>query len=181
MKRVLVSFLLVVSSALLLGQSQSSFVQPTNPANAQVSERLSSDTPETTVLGNAFIAPRNWSVRAKGPATILEAPEGDSWVALVDVQAKTPEEALAAAWQEYRPDAKWPVFGSSELKGTTIWEDRVCLADRKIQPITDMTASGNLVIDIGSLGWTGLAPDGSILALRDIGTQEIYALDVKWP
>jgi hypothetical protein len=33
----------------------------------------------------------------------------------------------------------------------------------------------------GSRDWTGLAPDGSILALRDIGTQEIYTLDVKWP
>jgi hypothetical protein len=33
----------------------------------------------------------------------------------------------------------------------------------------------------GSWEWTGLAPDGSILALRDTSTQEIYALDVKWP
>jgi hypothetical protein len=37
------------------------------------------------------------------------------------------------------------------------------------------------VDDFGSWSWTGLAPDGSILALRDISTQEIYALDVKFP
>ena len=42
-------------------------------------------------------------------------------------------------------------------------------------------ASGKLVDDFGSWSWTGLAPDGSILALRDISTQEIYALDVKFP
>lgn len=124
MKKVLVSFLLVFGSALLLGQSQSSSVQPTNPASAQVSERLSSDTPETTVLGNAFIAPKDWSVRVKGPATILEAPEGDSWVALVDVQAKTPEEALAAAWQAYRPDAKWPVKVTHDLPDKDGWSRR---------------------------------------------------------
>ena len=124
MKRVLVSFLLVFGSALLLGQSQSSSVQPINPASAQVSERLSSDTPETTVLKNAFIAPKDWSVRVKGPATILEAPEGDSWVALVDVQAKTPEEALAAAWQAYRPDAKWPVKVTHDLPDKDGWSRR---------------------------------------------------------
>jgi|HubBroStandDraft_1064217.scaffolds.fasta_scaffold117895_1 hypothetical protein len=38
-----------------------------------------------------FIAPRDWSIRVEGPATIptiLETREGDSWVALVDVDAK---------------------------------------------------------------------------------------------
>lgn len=29
--------------------------------------------------------------------------------------------------------------------------------------------------------WFGIAPDGSVLVTRDIGTQEIYAVDVKWP
>jgi hypothetical protein len=34
----------------------------------------------------------------------------------------------------------------------------------------------------GTFGnWTGLAPDDSPLALRDIGTQEIYALDWEAP
>jgi len=57
---------------------------------------------------------------------------------------------------------------------------RVCLADRKLQHITDLTAAGNLAQ--GHFGWwTGVAPDGSILALRDISTEELYALDVKFP
>ena len=29
--------------------------------------------------------------------------------------------------------------------------------------------------------WSGFAPDGSPLVLRDTGTQEIYALDVDLP
>jgi DNA-binding winged helix-turn-helix (wHTH) protein/Tol biopolymer transport system component len=29
--------------------------------------------------------------------------------------------------------------------------------------------------------WSGLAPDDSPIVLRDVGIQEIYALDVKWP
>jgi hypothetical protein len=44
-----------------------------------------------------------------------------------------------------------------------------------------MSVSGKLVESFGSWEWTGLASDGSILALRDASTQEIYALDVKWP
>jgi hypothetical protein len=27
----------------------------------------------------------------------------------------------------------------------------------------------------------GVTPDGSVLVTRDVGTQEIYALNVKWP
>jgi CubicO group peptidase (beta-lactamase class C family) len=88
------------------------------------SERLSGDTPKTTVLGNAFVAPKDWSIRIKGPATILGTPEGDSWVALVDVQANRPEEALAAAWQAYKPEAKWPIRVSTDLADEDGWSQR---------------------------------------------------------
>jgi len=33
----------------------------------------------------------------------------------------------------------------------------------------------------GFFGWTGVTPDGSPLVLRNIGTQEIYALDWEAP
>src|SRR5664280_103269 len=100
MKKLVVACLFLLSAAPVFGQTQSPSVQPaTKAVNGQTSERLSADTPKTTVLGNAFVAPQDWSIRVKGPATILQAPEGDSWVALVDVQATGPDEALAAAWQ----------------------------------------------------------------------------------
>ena len=37
--------------------------------------------PKKPVLGNTFIAPAGWSLAVRGPATILEAPEGDSRIA----------------------------------------------------------------------------------------------------
>jgi len=118
-------FLLVLSSVRVLGQGQTSSVQPaTKAVSSQVSERLSSDSPKTTVLGNAFIAPKDWSIRVEGPATILEAPEGNSSIALVDVQAKGPEEALAAAWQAYKPEAKWPIKVTSDLADEDGWSRR---------------------------------------------------------
>jgi CubicO group peptidase (beta-lactamase class C family) len=125
MKKLLVSSLLVFASALLLEQAVSASARPAiKAAGAQAPEKLSADTPKTTVLGNAFIAPKDWSIRVKGPATILEAPEGDSWVALVDVQAKTQDEALAAAWQVYKPDAKWPLRVSNDLADRDGWSRR---------------------------------------------------------
>ena len=82
------------------------------PASVRSEEkppRLTADTAQKTVMGNTFIAPAEWTVTVKGPATILEAPEGDSWIALVDTPAKNAEEALAATWAVYKPDHRWPL------------------------------------------------------------------------
>jgi CubicO group peptidase (beta-lactamase class C family) len=125
MKKLIAAYLCLFSAGLLLGQSQRSSGQPATPNfSAQTSERLSADTPKTTVAGNAFIAPKDWSIQVKGPATILAAPEGDSWIALVDVQGASADEALAAAWKAYKPDAKWPVRVSHDLPDRDGWSKR---------------------------------------------------------
>jgi CubicO group peptidase (beta-lactamase class C family) len=121
MKKTFICSLVVFVSILLLEPTPSASAQP---AGAQATVKLSADTPMTTVLGNAFIAPKDWSIRVEGPATILQSPEGDSWVALVDVEAKTPDEALAAAWQAYKPDAKWPLKVSNDLPDRDGWSRR---------------------------------------------------------
>jgi len=113
-------YALVVLSFILC----SALLAPAPAVSTQASERLSVDTPRTTVLGNAFVAPKDWSIRVAGRATILEAPEGDSWIALVDVQAKGPEEALAAAWQAYKPEAKWPIRVTTDLADEDGWSRR---------------------------------------------------------
>ena len=86
--------------------------------------RLAADTPEATTNGNTFVAPKDWSLAVKGTATILEAPEGGSWIALVDVSAKTDDEALAEAWKAYKPDAKWPVKVTNDLPDRDGWSKR---------------------------------------------------------
>ena len=79
------------------------------PATGDAPERLLSDMAKTTVEGNTFIAPAGWTITTRGPATILEAPEGDSHIVFVDVRAPNADAAVAAAWQAYKPDAKWPL------------------------------------------------------------------------
>jgi CubicO group peptidase (beta-lactamase class C family) len=118
--RNLVLFVLAV----ILCSTLSSQVPSTPTRSGQAPERFSADTPKSTVLGNAFIAPKDWSLSVKRRATILEAPEGNSWIALVDVDANGPEQALTAAWQVYKPEAKWPVKVSNDLPNRDGWSRR---------------------------------------------------------
>jgi CubicO group peptidase (beta-lactamase class C family) len=84
-------------------------------------ERLAADTPETTALGNTFIAPAGWSLSVRGAATILEPPEGDSHIVLFDVRAKDGDAALAAAWAAYMPDMKWPLKVTNDAPDKDGW------------------------------------------------------------
>jgi CubicO group peptidase (beta-lactamase class C family) len=121
-KHVVVCLLLIGSG--LAARRQSPALQSGASASSTVSKPLANDTPETTVLGNTFVAPKDWSVQVKGPAVILVPPEGDSSVALVDLQAAGPDEALAAAWRAYNPDAKWPVKVTHDLPDKDGWSRR---------------------------------------------------------
>jgi Tol biopolymer transport system component len=59
---------------------------------------------------------------------------------------------------------------------------RIRLSDRKRQVVAPLKGVRR-VLDQAAWGhsWVGVAPDGSVLLTRDIGTQEIYALNMKWP
>ncbi|MEK8034935.1 serine hydrolase domain-containing protein [Ideonella sp. DXS29W] len=93
-------------------------------ASATAAAPLAQDTPSTTVAGNTFIAPAGWRLSVRGPATVLEAPEGGSWLALVDVDAADAKAALAAAWAAYKPDATWPMKVATPVAPKDGWTDR---------------------------------------------------------
>ncbi|HEY5926533.1 MAG TPA: serine hydrolase [Kofleriaceae bacterium] len=87
-------------------------------------ETLGADTPKTTVAGNTFIAPAGWSFTVRGSATILTAPEGDSRVALVDVEAKNADQAVSLAWAAYSPQGKrWPLKLSTPAPAKDGWAE----------------------------------------------------------
>ncbi|AMY12096.1 FmtA-like protein [Luteitalea pratensis] len=87
-------------------------------------ERLTADTPRTTTAGNGFIAPSGWSIVVRGPATILEAPEGGSRLALIDVQGADAEAAVTAAWAAYPPQTRWPLKVTNDLPDRDGWSRR---------------------------------------------------------
>jgi len=170
MKNFIAACLCFCTASLVLVQSQSSSAQPaTTAAAVQKSERLSADTPETTVLGNAFVAPKDWSIQVKGAATILQAPEGDSWIALIDVQGATADQALAAAWRAYKPDAKWPVKVSHDLPDRDGWSRR-----RTYEYLTspnEKRGVNALVLYSGS-SWTVVIEDMSDAVAEKRGAQD---------
>ncbi len=87
-------------------------------------ELLAADTPRSTVEGATFIAPAGWSIAVRGPATILEAPEGGSYLAFVDVKAPDADAAVAAAWAAYKPEARWPLKVTTDAPDKDGWTNR---------------------------------------------------------
>jgi hypothetical protein len=84
---------------------------------------------------------------------------------------------MLVGYTDWSRDGKCVYFRSG-AKGRPAY--RICLSDRKVEHIADFAEAVTLAD--GRLGqWTGLGPDDSPLALRDIGSQEIYALDVHFP
>ena len=94
------------------------------PAAAARPETLTADTPRTTTAGNSFIAPAGWGISVRGDATLLAAPEGDSWIALVDVRAADVDAAVKATWAAYKGESKWPVRIASDAPSKDGWTDR---------------------------------------------------------
>lgn len=89
-------------------------------------EKLTADVARATTAGNTFMAPVGWSLSVRGSATILEAPEGGSYLVFVDLpEAKDADAAVAAAFAAYRPELlKAPLkvkIAGSDRDG---WTDR---------------------------------------------------------
>ena len=93
------------------------------PASSSV-ELLSTDTPLTTASGTTFTAPAGWRVTSTANMKVLEPPEADSRLALVDVRAANAAAAVAAGWASYRPDANRPLRITTSQTAQNGWEER---------------------------------------------------------
>ena len=58
---------------------------------------------------------------------------------------------------------------------------RIRLSEGKVETIANLSSLRRVVDAIEGIPQIATAPDGSIVFTRDIGTQEIYALNIKWP
>jgi Tol biopolymer transport system component/DNA-binding winged helix-turn-helix (wHTH) protein len=56
---------------------------------------------------------------------------------------------------------------------------RIRVSDGKIEPVANLNAERIAFVSLAP--WTGLAPDDSVLTVRDLSSQEIYALELKSP
>jgi CubicO group peptidase (beta-lactamase class C family) len=95
------------------------------PATSDVkSERFAADTPLTTTSGATFTAPAGWSVTSGPNKRVLDPPEADSRLAVVDVQASDAAGAVAAGWAGYRPDANRPLRITTRQAPSNGWDER---------------------------------------------------------
>jgi eukaryotic-like serine/threonine-protein kinase len=90
------------------------------------------------------------------------------WVEL----AKTDVGAL-----NWTRDGKYLYFDSGSGLNPAI--SRLRIADRKLERVTGLKDFRR--VEFSLYPWSGLTPDGDPLLLRDIGTQEVYALDFEAP
>src|SRR2546421_8075668 len=92
----------VVGLAFIVGLAGTTLAAP-------APERLTADAARTTTSGATFTAPAGWSIVSGTSKTLVEPPEADSHLALVDVEAADAAAAVAAGWASYRPDASRPL------------------------------------------------------------------------
>jgi CubicO group peptidase (beta-lactamase class C family) len=93
-------------------------------AAPQSSERLTAESKRATAAGATYTAPAGWTIRAGPSMVVLDAPEGDSHLAIVDVRAADANAAVLAAWSVYRPDFKRPVKLVSPVPPREGWDER---------------------------------------------------------
>jgi Tol biopolymer transport system component len=99
---------------------------------------------------------------------------------LFDLTTKKWEEVVKSfvAYPGWSHDGKCIYFNDASARLQPVY--RVCLSDRKPEVVVNLADFGRLAQ--GRFGWwTGLGPDESILAVRDISIQEINSLQLQLP
>jgi CubicO group peptidase (beta-lactamase class C family) len=90
---------------------------------AITTEKLAADAPRATAAGTTFTAPAGWTLRSDGPRRLLDGPEPDVHLALVDVgEADSAEAAVAAAWPALVPDFKRSIKVATDRAARNGWE-----------------------------------------------------------
>jgi serine/threonine protein kinase/dipeptidyl aminopeptidase/acylaminoacyl peptidase len=127
----------------------------------------------TTVAGSEGLYSPRWSPDGRYIAALRAGPE-----TLMLFDFSTPKwvqlEQIVVGFPNWSRDSKYIYFDS---QGEDRAFYRLRISDHKLQRLVSLK---DLRLT-GALGWTGLAPDDSPLVLRDVGTQEIYALDWEAP
>jgi CubicO group peptidase (beta-lactamase class C family) len=95
--------------------------QPATPAS---SEKVTENSSRSTPAGATFTVPAGWTLTTRASMVVLEPPETDSHVAIVDAKAANADEAVAAAWTAYMPGFKRPLKIALPLAAREGWQER---------------------------------------------------------
>jgi hypothetical protein len=76
-------------------------------------------------------------------------------------------------------DSKYSYFEDLGADGPEI--DRVSVVTRKKERVTPLTGISRVSMQDSGVPWNGVAPDGSPLIMRDVGSRELYSLELQLP
>lgn len=93
-------------------------------AGSTGTETVQADSPRATPAGATFMVPAGWTMTTKGSMVILDPPEPDSHLAIVDSKAKNAEAAVAEAWAAYKPGFNRPLKLSVPQAARDGWDER---------------------------------------------------------
>ena len=127
------------------------------PAKA-VPEKLTADTPRVTAAGATFTGPAGWSITTEKNLVLLEPPETDTHIAIVDSDAADARSAVAAGWAAYKPEAKRPLKLVTPRPARNGWEERQVF-DYETSP-NERAVVQAIAYRAGKL-WTVVILDGS--------------------
>ena len=82
----------------------------------------------------------------------------------------------STAWSR---DSQYIYFDSYPTRDAAVFRARI--SDHKLERVTNLDSFRRAESAGMIFPWMGLAPDDSPLLVRDVGTQEIYALDWEAP
>jgi CubicO group peptidase (beta-lactamase class C family) len=136
-------------------------------------ESVTVNTPRATTAGNTFTLPAGWQIRTDAAKVVLEPPEPDAHLALVDVEAKDADDAVKQAWAAYQPEAKRPLRLATQQAARNGWEER---RDYDYETSPDEKLSVYVVARRKGPGWTVSITDTSLATLEKRRSQFSLAL-----
>jgi dipeptidyl aminopeptidase/acylaminoacyl peptidase len=128
-----------------------------------------------TISGSEGLYSPRWSPDGRYIAALRVGPE---ILLILDVRTKkwTELTKIGVGFPIWSRDSKYIYFDSAENAPNLY---RVRISDKRLEQVASLRAI-RLAPILGGL-LNGLAPDDSPLVLRDVGSQEIYALDLELP
>lgn len=128
------------------------------PEAKSAPELVTANTPRVTPGGATFTVPAGWSIMTGKDLVVLEPPETDTHVAIVDSQAADAKAAVAAAWAAYKPGAERPIKLVTPRPAREGWDERQRF-DYETSP-NERAAVTAFALRTGK-AWTVLIVDGS--------------------
>ncbi|MDT9000838.1 serine hydrolase domain-containing protein [Paucibacter sp. APW11] len=130
---------------------------PVFAADAPAAAAATADS-RSTAAGHTFTLADGFSFSSQGAMVQARAPEGDTTISIVDVEAKTAEEALAKGWALAHPDFKRTLRIATPRPARNGWEEQKVF-DYETSP--NERAVVQAVVRRAGTAWVAILMEGS--------------------